>query len=260
MEGESHMQPTEQMPVDVLRELVKIRYQQEDWRRWRERTPDITAALRAVDKDQVHSLANELWEQYEHEEILPFLGQLTASVLGALAGWSETFIDQGHILPSWLYLDAPPTTTKRLLGLLDHPAFADQRNGLLLALAWIGDDLVRDQFRAWREDPPPWTSQLYIAPHAYAAQAGWELTTEGGRRDLYLPTCYELIVVDEPERTPSRHAVATSTPTETSCGWCGRELVALLDFDLRDPRCAFVSEGLVTTDPAGARLRIAHCL
>jgi transposase len=56
---------------------------------------------------------------------------------------------------------------------------------MLFALAWIADDLVRDQFRAWREYPPPWRSHLYVAPHEYAHEAGWELTMEGGRRELY---------------------------------------------------------------------------
>lgn len=264
------MNKDEQASMETIRELVQIRYQQENWqnnvRLWRERTPELSRALRVLDRHSAHLLAGELWARYDHEEIAYFLGQLNTSVPGALAEWTGELLAQGHVQPSWLYLGTPASTTGRLLEAFDHPAFSKQRNGLLLALAWIGDDLVRDQFRAWRESPPPWRSQLSLAPHPheYAVEAGWELTQEGGRRELYRQTCYELIPADEPERTPSRHAVATSTPTEASCGWCGRTLVALLDMDLRDPRCAFILDGGATRSMTrsmvtGTRLRLAYC-
>lgn len=252
--------PTEQTPNEVLRKLVQTRFLQKDWRRWKERTPDITAALRALNKDQARTLADELWGQYDHESIMYFMGQINASVPGTLTEWCETFLDQGHLRPGWLFLGAPPAATKRLLGLLADPAPGQRPNDLLLALAWIGDDLVQKQFRAWRDDPPLWSSQLYIAPHEYAKEAGWELTPGGDRRNLYLPTCYELTSLDESERTPSRRPVVSPTPTETACGWCGRDLVTLLDINLSDPRCALIIEGIVSADAVATRLRIAHCL
>jgi hypothetical protein len=246
--------------METLRELVQIRYQQKNWRLWRERTPELTQALRVLSRDSAHLLAGELWARYDHEDIAYFLGQLNTSVPGALADWTAEVLAQGQLLPSWLYLGAPASTTRRLLDLVDHPAFTKQHNGLLFALAWIGDDLVRDQFRAWRENPPPWRSHLYVAPPEYAHEAGWELTLEGSRRGLYHQTCYELVPADESELTPSMHAVEVFAPTQTACGWCGRELVTLLDIDLRDPHCAFLTDDVATANVVAMRLRIAYCL
>lgn len=255
------MSEDEQTALDTIRRLVETRYQRDNWREWQQRTPELTAALRALSRDQAHLLAGELWARYDHEKIVDFLGQLNTSVPGALAEWAEAFATQGLLLPSWLYLGASPSATRHLLNLLDQPASSLPLNGILLALAWAGDELVRDQFRTWRESPPPWRSELYVAPYDYAVEAGWELAPEGGRRELYHQTCYELVPVDEPELTPSTHVVAVSTPTEVVCGWCGRNLVALLDVDLRDPRSAFlVDESDSTTTMHGTRLRLAHCL
>jgi hypothetical protein len=245
--------------MQAVRELLHIRYRQHDLHAWRAHIPELTAVLRVLGGNQARPLATEAWAHYDHQKMLPFLGQLNTSVPGALADWSAAFVAQGHFLPSWLYLDATPSTTRQLLALFDQPEVVTRCNHLLQALAWIGDDLVREQFCAWREDPPPWQSHLFLAAHEYAITAGWELMLDGGRRDLYHQTCYELIPADEPEFTPSRHAVAVSTPTDVSCGWCGRKLAALLDIDLHDPRCAFVVEGEAASTKCGTRLRIAHC-
>lgn len=253
------MSDEEQAPMHTVRELVDIRYHQHDLHAWRAHIPQLTAALRVLDGDQARLLASELWAQYDQEKILDFLGQLNTSVPGALAEWSAAFVAQNHFRPSWLYLGAPSSTTRRLLALFDQPEVATRCSHLLQALAWIGDDLVREQFCAWREDPAPWQSHLFLASHEYAITAGWELTLEGGRRNLYHQTCYELVPAAEPEFTASRHAVAVSTPTDVSCGWCGRQLATLLDIDLRDTRCAFVVEGEAASDKMGTRLRIAHC-
>ena len=254
------MRDDEQASMQTVRKLVQMRYELHDLRSWQKDIPELTGALRVLSTDQARLLAQEVWAGYDHEKTLFFLGQLNASVPGALAEWSAALAAQGHFWPGWLYLGAPPSTTRSLLALFVQPEVVTQCNHLLQALAWIGDDLVREQFRAWREDPPPWQSHLFFAPHEYSITAGWELTLEGGRRDLYYQTSYELVPVDEPELTPSQHAVAVSTPTDVPCRWCGRHLVALLDIDLRDPHCAFVVDSEVASNTSGTRLRIAHCL
>ncbi|HEX9411908.1 MAG TPA: hypothetical protein VF916_00245, partial [Ktedonobacterales bacterium] len=150
------------------------------------------------------------------------MGQLNTTVSGALSDLADAFVAQRVFWPSWLYLDAPWTTTQHLLRLLDDPAAQEQRHLLLLALAWVDDDLVHTQFQAWRVHPPHWQAVEFLALQEYATRAGWELTPDGGRRQLYRSTSYELVPVDEPELAPSAQAVAVSTPHEASCGWCGR--------------------------------------
>src|SRR5579859_6029812 len=166
--GRSGMSKDGQAAIETLREFVRKRYQDENWRVWSERTNELTDALHALSRRQALQLATELWAVYDHNEISNFLGQINTFNPGALAELSETFLAEDHLLPSWLYLGASSSITRRLLDMFDQPAYSKQHNGLLLALAWIGDEQVRDQFRAWRENPPAWGSQLYIAPHEYA--------------------------------------------------------------------------------------------
>jgi hypothetical protein len=244
-------------PQAALRALIEMRYAQGNGRAWRQQTPQLTQALRALSHAQARELARELWARPDREALTPFLGQLHTTVPGALTDLWDALVAQQVLLPSWLYRGAPRTTTQHLLRLLDDPAAQEQRNLLLLALAWVDDALVQTRFHAWRASPPDWRADVYRAPEEYAPDAGWELTPDGGRRQLYRSTCYELIPVDEPEDTPSAQAVAVSTPHEASCGWCGRGLVTLLDIDLGDPRCAFVVGEEVIS--GATRLRIAYC-
>lgn len=250
------MKQSDRDPVEIVRDFIEARYGRGEWQTWRDNTQQLTHALRALSREQALQLAQEFWALYDHEEFAYALGQINTVVPGALAELHEVFIEERMFVPSWLYLGGAPETTERLLGLMKDEALKGERNALLLALAWIGDDLVRAVFRSWREQPPAWRSELYIDPDRYAEEAGWELTPEGGKRVLYRETCYELVVVDEAEGTPSAHAVAVATPNEAVCGWCGRRLVTLLDVDLRDGRCGFI---VGERTEGGTRLRVAHC-
>jgi hypothetical protein len=247
-------------PLVTLRALLALRYEQGNWQAWRQQTPQLTQALRALRQEQARELAREMWMHPDREARTPFLGQLNTTVPGALTDVSDELVAQQVFLPSWLYLGAARTTTQHLLRLLDDPAAQEQRNLLLLALAWVDADLVHTRFHAWRTNLPAWRVDVYRAPEEFATDAGWELTPGGSRRQLYRSTCYELVPVDEPEYTPSARAVAVSTPHEALCGWCGRRLVTLLDIDLSDPRCVFVVGEEVEEAHGATRLRIAHCL
>jgi hypothetical protein len=112
--------------------------------------------------------------------------------------------------------------------------------------------LVR-QFQAWRENPPSWQNELYIPSWEYSLEAGWELTADRNRRDLYLPTAYESVRLDADEQARVHGSELTlHEPSEVRCSWCGRQLITLLRLDLRDQRLAFVTQ-------YGSMLRIAIC-
>lgn len=249
------MSEDEREPKDTLRALIQLRYEQGGWMTWRERTPELTEALRVLSQEQARQLACELLARPDRDKFNWFLGQLNATVPGTLSDLTDELMDRGMLVPEWLYLGAPANTTRHVLRLLETSDNSSPRNGLLLALASIDDDLAHAQFREWRANPPGWCSQLYIPPEDYATRAGWELTPEGDRRQLYRSTCYELVPVDESECEPG--AVAVWTQNDASCGWCGRRLVTLLDIDLCDSRCRKVYFG--DTGARASRLRIAHC-
>ncbi len=121
---------------------------------------------------------------------------------------------------------------------------------MLLALAWIGDDIARAAFRSWRDDPPAWADQLYVPPHRYAEEAGWELAPQGGRRDLFVRECHPLVGPGDERATPG--LVRIVDDHAEACRWCGRRMTTLLDLDLTAPQAGFL--GL-----PGRRLRIATC-
>ncbi|MFD1908894.1 hypothetical protein ACFSQ7_40370 [Paenibacillus rhizoplanae] len=166
---------------------------------------------------------------------------------------SKSFLRTENYYPAILYKDADAVIRDRLIAQVE----TDQvnRNHLLLALAWIGDEEVVRLFAAWRQSPPVWTSALYISPEMYAREAGWELDADGGKRLLIHPECYPFKVykeeIAEAPRTPA--AVTALQTGAASCPWCGGELTVLFDYDLQHPLLQFMKL-------PGKRLRIAACM
>ncbi|WP_437887000.1 DUF1963 domain-containing protein [Phytobacter sp. V91] len=118
---------------------------------------------------------------------------------------------------------APPDVRDVLLQRVETDD--ENRNWLLITLAWIGDDVVVERFNQWRQAPPLWCDSLYVPPHHYAHEAGWELTEEGHRRDLYFPQCTQL-VKQAPEQPTVFRAV---TGSGENCPHCSLPLIHLFD-------------------------------
>lgn len=134
----------------------------------------------------------------------------------------------------------------------------------LKCLAWIGDDHVVAKFTEWQNLTLRWlpnAAQLARDPSIAGdsstrpltnttREAGWELTSDGRRRDLYVPHWRKLILARSPgaQSTP----VSVGGLMEALCPWCERDLAAIFDLDLRAPELAFL--GLT-----GERLRIPVC-
>jgi hypothetical protein len=145
-----------------------------------------------------------------------------------------------------IYHSASPEVAGRIVGLLP----GENTDHMLLALAWIGDGVAQAAFRSWRDDPPGWAAQLHVPPHRYAEEAGWELTPQGARRDLFVRECHPLV---EPTDERARPGIVRVVDDHAeACRWCGRPMITILDLDLGSPEAAFL--GL-----PGRRLRIATC-
>jgi hypothetical protein len=144
-----------------------------------------------------------------------------------------------------IYHGAYPATAAKIVKLLP----GGDTNNRLKALAWAGGVVVRDVFHRWRADPPGWADHLFVPPHRYAAAAGWELTPEGDRRDLFVRGCRPLVKPDEGPRTGVAQVVGDH---EGECGWCGHRMTTLLDLSLSSSELDFLGLG-------GRRLRIATC-
>jgi len=186
------------------------------------------------------------------------LTNLAESVPGALHGLHSRLLDRGISFASnVIFREADPATRDRIISYLAQDQFppfeGDARADLLCALAWIGDEHVQHQFIKWRQVPPKWSGDFPGPLDLYTYEAGWELTIEGTRRNLYFAENYDLLQIDQVLSTVYTEPIAVITSHEGRCEWCGRALLTLFDMNLRDARMQFVW-------PGGERLRIAFCL
>lgn len=159
---------------------------------------------------------------------------------GSLEPFHQSLLARRILYPGVLYLGADADIAQQLVALCED-------GHALAALAWIGDETAQAAFSRWRSDPPGWAGKLFLAPHRYAAVAGWELTSEGKRRDLFHPVAFPLVARAAAQ---ADNAVTVGVPAEESCGWCGLRLVDLLQF--RDI-------GAVLPDQGTRPVRVVTC-
>lgn len=184
------------------------------------------------------------------ERMLLLLGCL---VPDALRGLHERMIRVGLVWPGELFRGAGPDARDLLLSLLPDARDGEALPFLLSALAWIGDTVVRLRFDQWRREPPLWTANLEITPDQHSLDAAWTLELDGTRRDLFHEECWKLVPAGSAGESSPVRVVRPRNDSAESCPGCGGELVDLLDFDLTDPRTAFLGFD------GGTRLRIATC-
>lgn len=178
--------------------------------------------------DQIRHLtayAEELWDSGGENEAQEIALCLAAFTQANLDNFLRRLINEKEFefYSCLLFHRAPPDVRDTLLQQVEN--YAGSRDGILCALAWIGDEVVVKQFNRWRQEPPTWCDTLYLPPHDYARQAGWELTKEGRRRNLYFPQCTHLIK-QLPERSTAFRAVAEHGE---NCPHCAMPLINLFE-------------------------------
>jgi hypothetical protein len=191
------------------------------------------------------------------ELVQRILKRLACLIPRALIGKYSLLVERGIIYPSVIFHDADSKARQILIRSLAKPTYHSNAlsiNLLLLALAWIGDEVVQSAFLKWHFEPPSWRSQIYKSPKDYSEESGWELTLDGKRRNLIFQDYYQLVAKIEtliPQEAPD-NPVRVVTEHEETCRWCGKQLITLFDFDLRSHRLSFLRL-------EGDRLRIATC-
>ncbi len=224
---------------------------------------DLVLWIAQVRPDACNGLPAELWRRrvfghgvLYHNADSGTRDALLAELGSALDYLMEAFADLTARPQPWDSPELEPATRERL-GELTRTQERRFLNVALRIAGWIGDDTVQRWFQARRTAQPAWESLFYLSADAYVSEGGWELTPEGGRRELTFPIAYQLIDIEEArdERMASRgeaEPVAVMMPYERHCQWCGRRLTVLLDLDLRHPALAFLSLD-------GTRLRLVMC-
>ncbi|MEZ8804303.1 hypothetical protein AB6D78_24465 [Vibrio splendidus] len=137
--------------------------------------------------------------------------------------------------PSILFKNSGSDTVRVLL----NEVHSDQenRNLILLALAWANCKEVVSEFAIWRNCAPEWEDELYIPAYQYSKEAGWELDSSNRKRNLFYERCYPLVPA---KSRPSASTCNTFTPSDHDCHWCGRPLTNLLEIDLTDSKFGFL--------------------
>lgn len=178
--------------------------------------PRKPAALYAeLDSGQIAALvrhAHSLLKKGDTGKAQDIAACLLAFVCADVSSLLQELIRVDELQPAFVFHRAAPKIRNLLTQHLARVAGHDRllTDKLLCALAWVGDERVVELFAGWRAQPPSWASDLYIPPHQYAREAGWELSSDGKRRNLYHEICYPLVSGDA-ATTASPVTVLTDT-------------------------------------------------
>jgi hypothetical protein len=171
---------------------------------------------------------------------LPSLAEILAESLATLTDYNldrllGAFAERSHYCLPFAYRNSGPEIRDALIAALNK-GLANPNIGLQ-ALAWIGDDVVRQRLQDWDTQTPPWPQQLFIQPSDYSYAAAWEITPQG-RRDLFFKDCFA--VERLPAGTATDPSVTIGEQRSDLCPWCGKKLIHLLKLDLSDPQFSFI--------------------
>nr|WP_240344178.1 DUF1963 domain-containing protein [Paenibacillus sp. SYP-B3998] len=171
----------------------------------------------------------------------------------SLSAWIPELISRELYYPGILFKDASEEVRNQLMDQVEYDN--DNRNHLLSALVWIGDEQVVQRLHEWRKSSPEWVGNLNISPDLYTYEAGWELTEEGERHNLFYGYSYAIEKVEKAEESVhgASESVILLTESSHTCLWCGGKLTTLLDIGVSHPFFEFLSL-------AGERLKVETCV
>ncbi len=254
-------------PVETLKghlERWKQRPFWHDWARVVAAASEALNAYRALSQEQAHELATYALAVFDASRgnygdeglAREMLGDLAIFVPGALRGLYPQLIERELFWPGQMYLHADAAARNQLIALVEETMEGSyERSYALKSLAWIGDETVQAQFSIWRRKPPTMWTRSVSAPwpiEENLKDAGWELTSEGKRRNLYYQQWRHLLPEKQADNLGLPAPVSAGSLHNEPCPWCGLKMAYIIDLDLRDPRLAFLGF-------SGERLRIPFC-
>lgn len=237
-------------PVEILKIMHSPRKYNplENYIKYEKSVEEMYCLLSEEEIQRMKSYAVSLIENEEFDRAKEILLALVCYRNANVEECLEALIKKGKCYPEVIFKDAPVDIRDCLISHVWQASETLNLNHLLRALAWIGDSKVIELFDEWRKVPPTWREKLYAAPEEYSYEAGWELTKDGTRKDLFLKDCHVIEKKEPSEDEP----VSFLQEHDEKCGWCGGNLVKFFSFDLT--KSLFECLNL-----KGNRLNIATC-
>jgi len=128
----------------------------------------------------------------------------------------------GEYYPPEIYKKASEGLRDELINRLSSEENIVKLNHILSALAWQGDEVVRELFFRLYGAPKPWRAKLHVDMDGYAQVAGWSFDSSGKRRSLVFDKCF----VCEPSKNADASIKFKATNDE-KCKFCSGEMVEL---------------------------------
>ncbi len=130
---------------------------------------------------------------------------------------------QGEYYPFEIYKNASSDVRDELINSLNGAENMVKINHILCALAWQGDEVVRELFFKLYKAPKPWKAKLYVDTDAYAQVAGWSFDESGKRKSLVFDKCFTC--------EPSQNADASikfKALSDEKCKFCSGEMLEFI--------------------------------
>jgi hypothetical protein len=186
-------------------------------------TDQLYAGLNSRDISRLLEYVASLLGSARNEESEAIVLCLAAFTDADLDECLRAFVSRNSFWPSLPFHRSSPELRDELIERLGKDQ--GNRNHILLALAWIGDPRVVELFASWKRHPPSWAGSLHIPPQDYSLQAGWEVTDDGQKRQLYFDACTKLVR----GTSSSPGSFRAIIDREGVCPWCGAQLTDLFD-------------------------------
>lgn len=186
-------------------------------------------AYQALSQEQGHELALYALELFDasrgkdedRDIVLEMLGDLAIFVPGSLCDFHPRLIEREMFWPGQVYLGADAKTRDQLMTLVEQVKQSQMLGSILECLAWVGDEVVQSKFSGWRGKLSlPFNGAI----DEYTREAGWELTSEGKRRDLYYQQWRQLLSVRSPAAADTQTPADAGAVHDKPCEWCGLKM------------------------------------
>ncbi|TYP79846.1 hypothetical protein [Paenibacillus methanolicus] len=188
-------------------------------------------------------------EQGDDAVAIEILVSLVCLCGASLADCLPALMQKDVYFPGILYRNAGSAVARCLVD--DIELSGGYQGAKLAALAWTGTEEAVSAFRRWRAEASEnevWrVIELKTASHA----AGWEITSEGERRDLFDMACFGLN--EGMDAAKENDVVKLLAESDAVCPWCSGKLMTLLDLIPG-------SEKLGSLALETNRLRVATCM